>query len=113
MEQMQPNEDEEAISYERGALSFIENLDGGEQVKLSSGIAETYGKILKMLFDLQMQSYVHISQVKVLNALLNNKTALIIAGYVVTVEVCTESFRWHVHTIWPQSPSSPYAVQKI
>jgi len=106
--------DEDAlISFCPKVQRQIEELDERDQKKLSKGISHIYSKIMKEIMNLKIQSYCHISQIILINSLLNNKTPLLVSGFVITVEICPDSFRWHVCSISDKETAKKYRIHKI
>lgn len=106
-------EDDGLLTYDPIALQQIEELDEQDQKKLSEGLSDIFSKILIMFIDLQTQSFIHVSKVNTINCLLNEKTPLFISGYVVTVQICPDSFQWHICSITNKESAKAYRIHKI
>ena len=103
----------EHYTYSNEALQVIEALEVEEQKKLSAGLAKIYSDSLAALFRIQTQSFVHRSEVNMLNLMHNQSTLLVVESYSIKVEICTDTFHWHVVAVESGALEKGYDIQKI
>ncbi len=106
-------ENNEHYTYSNEALQVIEALEVKEQKKLSKGLAKIYSETLAAMFRIQTQSFVHRSEVNILSLMNNPITLLVVETYSLRVEICTDTFHWHVLSVQAGAEARGYDVQKI